>query len=317
VTGIPENTAGTVGRQGVRAGRPGKLFAAIRAMRPHQWSKNLLVFVPVFAAHDASQIPLAALGFIPFCLTASAIYIVNDIVDIEADRAHPRKRNRPFAAGDLSVGTGYVLAAGLLALAFALAWSFSNLPLVATLAVYLVSTFAYSMLLKRKLLLDILTLAGLYTLRIVAGGFAGEVTLSPWLLGFSMFIFLALAAVKRQAELVDQAKTGRESAGRAYQVGDLPIITGLALSAGTSSILVLALYISLEDVQHLYPHPELLWFICPLVLYWVLRMVIKTHRGEMTDDPIVFAAKDQGSQAAVILCGLIAVAAAFERFTGA
>jgi len=299
------------------AGHKHRLPAVLRAMRPHQWSKNLLVFVPVLAAHDASQIPLAGLGFIAFCLTASAIYIVNDIVDIEADRAHPRKRFRPFAAGELSVGTGRVLAAGLLIAAFAFAWVFSNPALTAMLAIYLVTTFAYSLWLKRQLLIDILTLAGLYTLRLMAGGYAGEVKLSPWLLGFSMFIFLALAAVKRQAELVDQAKTGRTSAGRAYEVGDLPIVAGLALSAGTASILVLALYISLEDVQLLYPHPELLWFTCPLVLYWVLRMVIKTHRGEMTDDPILFAATDRGSLATVILCGLITVAAALERVVGA
>jgi len=290
-----------------------RLPALVRALRPHQWSKNLLVFVPVFAAHDASQIPLAAIGFIPFCLTASAIYIVNDIVDIEADRAHPRKRHRPFASGALSIGTGRILSAILLIVAFAIAWAFGNPALTATLAVYLAATTAYSFRLKRVLLLDILVLAGLYTLRIVAGGFAGEVTLSPWLLGFSMFVFLSLAAVKRQAELVDQEKTGRASAGRAYQTTDLPIISGLALSSGTASILVLALYISLKDVQVLYPHPELLWFICPLVLYWVLRMIIKAHRGEMTDDPILFAATDRGSLVTIAACGLIAVAAAFSK----
>jgi 4-hydroxybenzoate polyprenyltransferase len=174
---------------------------------------------------------------------------------------------------------------------------------------YFVITFAYSLWLKRKLLVDVLMLAGLYTIRIVAGGAAAAVPLSPWLLGFSMFLFLALAAVKRQAELSDQMRTGRASAGRAYEVEDLPVIRGMALAAGNAAVMVLALYISSDDVQRLYSRPELIWLICPFLLYWVLRMIMKTHRGEMTDDPIVYAATDRVSQLVIVICVVFAVAA--------
>jgi 4-hydroxybenzoate polyprenyltransferase len=180
-----------------------------------------------------------------------------------------------------------------------------------TLVLYLAATFAYSLWLKRRLLVDVLTLAGLYTIRIVAGSAATGIVLSPWMLGFSMFLFLALAAVKRQAELTDQMATGRESSGRAYEVEDLPILRGVALSASHAAVLVMALYVSSDDVQALYARPEVLWLVCPLLLYWLLRMVMMTHRGYMTDDPIVFAAKDRVSLLVVAASVLVVVAAAF------
>ena len=286
----------------------GKAKAVLKAMRPHQWSKNVLLFLPVLAAHDLSKLWLVVLGFLAFCLTASAVYVINDLLDLAADRAHPRKRKRPFASGALSASTGAVMAAGLLIAALILGVMTGNLPFLGVLAAYLVTTFAYSLSLKRKLLVDVLTLAGLYTVRIVAGGAAAAVPLSPWLLGFSMFLFLALAAVKRQAELTDQMKTGRASAGRAYEVDDLPILRGMGIAAGNAAVMVLALYISSDAVQTLYSRPELIWLICPLLLYWVLRMVMKTHRGEMTDDPIVFAATDRSSQIVILMCVAVAVA---------
>lgn len=283
--------------------------AMLRAMRPHQWSKNLLLLLPMLAAHDLSKLWVTLLGLVAFCLTASAVYIVNDLIDLASDRAHPRKRKRPFAAGELTAATGAAMAAVLLALATIFGLLTGNAAFLGVLALYLVATFVYSFWLKGKLIIDILMLAGLYTVRIIAGGAAASVVLSPWMLGFSMFLFLSLAAVKRQAELTDQMASGRASAGRAYLVEDLPILRSLALSAAQAAVLVLALYISSPDVQTLYATPQILWLICPLLLYWSLRMVMKAHRGQMTDDPIVFAATDGVCMLVVALCVLIVVAA--------
>lgn len=269
--------------------------AMLRALRPHQWSKNALIFLPVLAAHDVTTLGPVLLAFVAFCLTASAVYVVNDLLDLPADRAHPRKRARPFAAGALEPKTGLAMAGILLLGAALLAVAVGQGRFFLALGLYLLVTFAYSLRLKRELIVDVITLAGLYTVRIVAGGAAAAVVLSPWMLGFSMFLFLSLAAVKRQAELTDQAMTGRGSAGRAYEVDDLPVLRGMALSAGYASVMVLALYISSPDVQQLYRSPTILWGVCPLLLYWVSRMVMVTHRGRMTDDPIVFAARDRTS----------------------
>lgn len=286
----------------------GKARAILKALRPHQWSKNMLLFLPMLAAHDLSKIGFVFLGFLAFCLTASSVYVINDLLDLEADRAHPRKRQRPFATGALSAVNGVVLSGGLLLGALCLGLLTGRPIFLATLCVYLVATFAYSLYLKRKLLIDVLALAGLYTVRIIAGGAAASVSLSPWLLGFSMFLFLALAAIKRQAELTDQMKTGRASSGRAYEVEDLPILRGMAIAAGNAAVMVLALYISSDAIQALYTRPGLIWLICPLLLYWILRMVMKTHRGQMTDDPIVFAVTDRASCLLVLSCMCIAIA---------
>lgn len=289
----------------------GRVWALLRAVRPHQWSKNTLLFLPVLAAHEASAIGNVVIGFVAFCLTASAAYVVNDLLDLQADRAHPRKRSRPFAAGVLPATTGLALV-GVLLLAALIFAAFSKSALfLAVLALYFATTIVYSLSLKRKLLVDVLTLAGLYTMRIIAGGAATGIVISPWMLGFSMFLFLALAAVKRQAELIDQIATGREKSGRAYSVDDLPILRGIGLSASHAAVLVMALYVSSSDVQVLYTRPELLWLVCPLLLYWLLRMVLMTHRGYMTDDPIIFAAKDRVSLLVILLSlGLLFAAAA-------
>jgi 4-hydroxybenzoate polyprenyltransferase/phosphoserine phosphatase len=281
--------------------------AVLKAMRPHQWSKNLLLFLPALAAHDLSALWPALLGFVSFCLAASSVYVLNDLVDLPADRAHPRKRNRPFASGALSTVEGLLLAGTLLVGSVVVGAIPRSPDFLAILALYLVVTFAYSLWLKRKLLVDVLTLAGLYTIRILAGGAVAGVVLSPWMLGFSMFLFLALAAVKRQAELTDQLETGRAISGRGYQVEDLPILRNMAMSSSHAAVLLLALYISSEDVQELYTRPQILWVICPLLLYWLTRMVLMTHRGYMTDDPIVFAAKDRISLLVVACCALLAI----------
>jgi 4-hydroxybenzoate polyprenyltransferase/phosphoserine phosphatase len=291
------------------AGKTNRAAAALRAVRPHQWSKNLLVFLPLLAAHDISALGPALLAFAAFCCAAAAVYVINDLLDLEADRCHPRKRSRPFAAGDLTAADGVVMALALLTGAIVLSLMTGNPLFLGVLSVYLVSTFAYSLWLKRKLLVDVLALAGLYTVRIVAGGVAAGLVLSPWLLGFSMFLFLGLATVKRQAELMDQAATGRESSGRAYAVDDLPVLRGLALSSAVASILVLALYVSSGDVQPLYTQPDLLWALCPVLLYWLLRMIMIAHRGQMTDDPIVFAARDRVSQVTILVAfGIVVMA---------
>jgi 4-hydroxybenzoate polyprenyltransferase/phosphoserine phosphatase len=291
----------------------GKLLKPyIRALRPHQWSKNLLVFLPLLSAHNPGAIGAAVAAFFAFSLTASSVYILNDLVDLEADRAHPRKRLRPFAAGTIPILHGMMLAPLLIIAAVVIALVFTPLLFLGALAFYYVATFAYSLWLKRKLIIDVLTLAGLYTVRIIGGAVATAIVLSPWMLGFSLFLFLSLAAVKRQAELTDQLKGGRKkTAGRAYDTEDLPILRDIALSAGYASVLVFALYINSDDVLKLYKTPEILWLICPLLLYWVSRMVMMTHRGYMTDDPIVYAAKDKVSRIVVLIGVLTIIAAGF------
>jgi 4-hydroxybenzoate polyprenyltransferase len=288
----------------------GRLRTAIEALRPHQWSKNVLVFLPMLAAHDASALPAALAAFVAFCLTASSVYLLNDLVDLQADRAHPRKRRRPFAAGRLPIAFGLVAAPALLLLAAAVALIWTPPAFLGALAVYYLGTFAYSFWLKRKALVDVLTLAGLYTARIIGGAAATGLSLSPWMLGFSLFLFLALAAVKRQAELAQQAE-GAKTAGRGYQTSDLPLLREMALASGFAAVMVFALYINSEAVTSLYARPELLWLICPLLLYWIGRMVLMTHRGYMDDDPIVFAAKDWPSRLAVLFSLLIVVGASF------
>ncbi len=292
-----------------------KARAMLRALRPHQWLKNLLLFFPALSAQNAPALWEALWGFVAFCCVASAVYVINDLLDLADDRAHPRKRRRPFAAGELPALTGIAMAGGLFAAGFGqalfLALSLGHPAFLATLAIYVVMTFLYSLWLKRKVLIDVVTLAGLYTVRLVAGGAVAGVMLSPWLLGFSMFVFLSLAAVKRQAELVDQQATGRQRSGRAYVIEDLPVLRSLAISTGTAAVLVLALYIASDDVQRLYDRPGLLWGVCPLVMYWMLHMVLETHRGHMTDDPIVFAATDRTSLVIIASCAVLVVAAAF------
>jgi 4-hydroxybenzoate polyprenyltransferase len=280
----------------------GLVQARLRALRPHQWSKNVLIFLPLLAAHDFSSLGSALAAFAAFSLTASSVYVLNDIADLAADRAHPRKRHRPFASGDLSIPQGVAMAASLIVAALALALAFTPLLFLAVLAAYYVATFAYSFALKRKLVLDVITLAALYTIRIVAGAAATGIVLSPWMLGFSMFLFLALAAVKRQAELMDMLAEGDSArAGRGYVPEDLPVVRTMALAAGYAAVLVFALYISSENVAALYMRPEALWLVCPLLLYWISRMVMVTHRGLMTDDPIVYAASDRASLGIAII----------------
>lgn len=275
----------------------------IKALRPHQWLKNSLVFLPMLAAHQlhAATFLLSLLAFICFSVVASSAYVLNDLLDLAADRAHPRKKNRPFASGSISIAHGTWMAAGLLMLGAALAASISVNFLLAMAAYYFL-TVAYSLNLKRRIVIDICVLAGLYTARIIVGGVATGVPLSVWLLTFSVFFFLGLAAVKRQAELIDSAERGNLKAnGRGYHVDDIPIISMIALGAGYVSALVMTLYVTSPAVVQLYTHPEALLGVCCVLLYWITRTVMVAHRGGMNDDPVVYAAKDRVSQICLLL----------------
>lgn len=281
----------------------------LRAMRPHQWLKNLLVVLPALAAHqfDAATLLTAILAFVSFSLVASSVYLLNDLLDLGADRAHPRKRFRPFASGELPLRLGRSICISLLG-AGAVIGAVVGPQFLGILAAYYIITVLYSFGLKKRPILDICTLAGLYTLRIVAGGAAMAIPLSVWLLAFSVFIFLALAAMKRQAELVDTLAQGKSGAeGRGYRTADLPLMSQMALTSGYAAVLVLALYISSPEVQVLYGWPGALWGICLVLIYWISRAVFKTHRGEMEDDPIVFALKDGISQLSLAVIVVFAV----------
>lgn len=281
----------------------------LRLIRPHQWLKNLLVFVPMLAAHQLTLSALwhSALAFLAFSLIASSTYVLNDLLDLNADRAHPRKRNRPLASGAVSLARATLLAP-LLALAGIAAALLSGPELLGALLVYFVLTTAYSFRLKRLVVIDICTLAVLYTLRILAGSAATGIPTSMWLLAFSTFFFFSLAAVKRQAELVDGVAAGRSQAhGRGYLAGDLAIVGNIAVSAGLVSVLVLALYANSEPVQLLYHTPEVLWGVCLVLMFWNSRIAILTQRGQMHDDPLVFAARDRVSLGCAALVGGLAL----------
>jgi 4-hydroxybenzoate polyprenyltransferase len=269
-----------------------------KALRVHQWLKNLLLFVPILTAHrvgDATLLARTALGFLAFGLIASSVYVANDLLDLDSDRRHPRKRRRPFASGRLPIAAGLAGIPVLLAAGFALAtWISPAFALV--LGGYFLVTTGYTFRLKRLVLVDVLCLAGLYVLRIFAGGAIGEIAVSNWLLAFSAFAFLSLALVKRVSELkVVEAESGGELRGRGYTVADLPIVSQIGVAAGQLAVVVLALYVHSADVAALYGHPMRLWFVCALVFFWMSRVWLLAGRGQMHDDPVVFAARDPTS----------------------
>jgi len=284
----------------------------IKALRPHQWLKNSLVFLPLFAAHligDPGAVLACVLAFVGFSLMASAGYLVNDLLDLEADRAHPRKCRRPFASGALPIRVGLVLVPVLIGAALlpALLWS---PPLAGVLLLYLATTLSYSLFLKQRPTVDVLTLAGLYTLRVIGGTVAIGVELSFWLLAFSMFLFLSLAYIKRYAELVSLGRDGeRWPSGRGYSVDDLPLVQSLGVAAGYGAVLVMALYINSPEIDLLYRHPDVMWLVCPILLYWVVRTWTIAHRGLMHDDPLVFALDDRVSLATILAAGVVVVLA--------
>ena len=274
------------------------IINALLAMRPHQWVKNILIFAPLllsFQFQNTELIISAFLAFVAFCLTASGLYIINDLLDIEADRAHPTKRNRPFASGRLSKSWGISQSIVVLIIAFVIASNLNSLFLV-VLLVYAILSASYSLKLKKIVLLDVSLLAVLYTLRIIAGTFAVSLELSYWLIVFSIFIFTSLAMVKRVSELYNLKLQGKEEVGgRGYTVQDHEIMSALGSASGFVSVLVLALYIHDPLTTQRYTHPEWLWLIVPSILYWIGRIWIIAHRGQMNEDPVVFAVHDKVS----------------------
>ncbi len=280
----------------------------IKAIRLHQWVKNALIFLPALLAHKILQPDVlikTVLAFLAFGLCASSVYVVNDLLDLSADRRHPRKSKRAFASGQLSVRSGGIAAVLLLSTAIAVTlyvgWMFA-----AVLAGYYVLTWSYSLRLKRAALVDVMTLAGLYTIRIIAGAAATLIPISFWLLAFSVFIFLSLGFVKRYTELDEARDAGNtKTPGRGYYAADLPLLMNLGVTAGYCTVVVVALYINSPDSQTLYRHQKPLWLICPLLLYWISRVWLLTTRGQMNDDPVVFALKDRISLLVVALLGLV------------
>lgn len=289
----------------------------LKAMRVHQWLKNLLVFVPLLTAHvwnDTTAILHALQAFLAFGLCASSVYLLNDLLDLPSDRAHPRKRMRPFAAGDIPLLHGLWLMPALLLAGIAVAATLPRLFLMSLFA-YLAFTLAYSMYLKTYVLIDVMVLAGLYTLRVISGAFAIEVKATFWLLAFSMCVFLSLALVKRCSELISLAKINRSQAtGRDYNIDDLSFLGSMGTASGYLSVLVLALFINSPDVAARYARVEILWLLCPLVLYWVSRLWMKTMRGEMDDDPIVFTLRDRGSRLVILASVVVVVVATVKLF---
>lgn len=277
--------------------RPPVVRTWMRALRIHQWAKNALLGVPVLTAHAFTYTAIAkiAVAFVAFGLVASATYLLNDLLDLVPDRHHPRKCKRPFAAGDIGLATGILAMTILFGAGFGLAIQLSD-HFLFTLLAYLGLTIGYSLYFKSVMLIDVLLLASLYTIRIVAGAYAIEVPLSSWLLGFSMFIFLSLALIKRCTELMAmQALSYETMKGRDYQVSDYLMLCTIGVAAGYISVLVLALFISSPDSVGKYTYPVFLWLLCPLTAYWVSRLWLKTSRGEMHDDPLIFSLKDRAS----------------------
>lgn len=285
-----------------RAGLWTEIRTWLKLLRVHQYAKNALVFVPMLTAQklNAQALLLEIGAFVAFSLCASCVYIFNDLADIEADRAHPTKKNRPLAAGTIAPPVAIVVACLCLAASLAVAASVS-LPFLGVLLAYFALTTAYTYSLKRKMFVDVVVLAMLYTIRVVGGAVAIDVAASEWLLAFSMFIFTSLALVKRYTELsvhLDKATAG--PANRNYTVSDLPIVAALAAASGFNAVTVFALYVSSDTVRHLYHRPQFLWLICPILMYWIARILMLSHRRLMEDDPVVFALKDWRS----CLCGL-------------
>lgn len=280
----------------------------LKAVRLHQWVKNLLVFLPLLAAHrifDFHAVTNTVLAFLCFGLCASSVYLTNDLLDLAADRQHPRKKYRPFAAGTIPLMAGPVAAVALLVGSLSLAWLVAPTFLVVLLGYYILTT-GYSLRFKRIMMLDVVVLALLYTTRILAGTAAVHTEPSFWLLAFSMFIFLSLAMIKRYTELLAAQKSGKvKASGRSYDVEDISLIQSLGGSSGYLAVLVLALYIDSTASQSLYRHPHYLWMLCPLLLYWISRTWAIAHRGIMHDDPVVFAVMDNVSRVLLVLAAFI------------
>lgn len=296
--------------------RKAGLGSWMRALRVHQWLKNLLLFVPLlaaFALNDLSKISAALIAFASFSFAASATYIFNDLWDLESDRKHPRKCYRPFASADIPILHGVAVAGGLFSISLVLACLVSY-AFAGMVVGYIVLTTLYSWTLKHYVLIDVLMLAVLYTFRVLAGSVATEIHSTQWLLAFSVFMFFGLALIKRCAELKSlQLAQKNATEGRDYQVQDLAVLWPLGIAASLCSVVVFGLYIGAPKTTSAYANADVLWLVGIGLLYWNARLWIKTARGEMHDDPIVFAARDFGSQITLLMMMCITV---FARFFG-
>jgi 4-hydroxybenzoate polyprenyltransferase len=287
--------------------RVGSFRPWFKAMRMQQWAKNALLFLPLIAAHcvDLSSWIHMLWGFLAFGLVASATYIWNDLMDLNADRQHPRKRHRPMASGALSIPKAFVFMKVLGVAGFVVALLKVGLAFTLTLVVYTVVTLLYTFVFKRTAFVDVLLLAMLYTLRVIAGGVGANIELSSWLLAISLFVFLSLALVKRCAELEFLQLEGAQPQGRGYRMSDLSYLVSMGISSGFVGVLVIALYVDSQNGSMLYQTPEYLWGICPLFLYWLMRIWIMTSRKEMIDDPVHFAINDRVSWGFVLAVGVL------------
>ncbi len=287
----------------------------VRALRVHQWIKNVLVLLPIVMAHrftDPIALAQGAIAFFAFSFTASTLYLLNDMLDIEADRRHPTKRKRPFASGDLSIARGGALVVFSALIAVLLAAQLNPLSRW-LLAAYALTTMLYSFRLKTYLMADVICLSMFYTVRLLFGGAATGIQISIWALAFSVFVFTALALIKRVTELATFAnQESKAISRRGYYVGDLPIISAQAAGSTFVAVLVIALYIQSDDVQRLYRHPQYLWAICPALLYFLNRMLVLAHRGYLDADPIVFATRDRACLVTVLAMFAAALMAAYS-----
>ena len=282
---------------------------SFRAMRPHQWVKNLLVFAPLVASHDTRVESIAAVATLALALSAcaSGTYLVNDLLDLQDDRRHGSKRYRPLAAGTLPLPRAIILATALIGVGSGVAFTLSVTAGLCIL-LYMVLTFAYSLWLKRMIFLDVVSLSILYAVRVFSGAAVISIALSPWFLSFTASIFLTLAIVKRQIELSATPATDSAIIGagrRGYVPGDLGALTALSSASAIGSLVVLALYLHEPTVAHRYDHPEYLALICLLLLYWLGRLIVLANRGVLDDDPVAFALRDRTSWFMAVAIGSV------------
>jgi 4-hydroxybenzoate polyprenyltransferase/phosphoserine phosphatase len=294
------------------AGRMKTRKALVKAIRPHQWFKNVILFLPILASHRLFEIAVighAILAFLAFSLCASGLYVMNDLLDLTSDRKHPSKHKRPFAAGNLPLSWGVAMCPALLLISLVISLLLPTRFLL-VMVIYVILTTSYSFHFKKRVLVDVFFLASLYTIRLIAGHEATQIKYSHWLTGFSIFFFLSLALVKRGSELVQLRDSGKlHTEGRGYLVSDVPTICNFGMVAGGLSVLYLAMYINSGEVNRLYSNPDLLLALCPLVFYWIGRLWLLVDRGQMHHDPVVFALKDRISYYILCLCAMVVAVA--------
>jgi 4-hydroxybenzoate polyprenyltransferase len=286
----------------------------LKALRIHQWIKNTIIFLPLLTAQmifETGFLASACMAFLCFGFCASGIYVFNDLLDLPADRRHPKKKERPFASGSLPIPIGLLCLPALISGSFILAWATLPPAFLTMLILYGLTTTAYSLYLKQLMMVDVLTLASLYSLRIFAGGVAVGISVSSWLLAFSMFFFLSLAFAKRHGELQFRKVSKNQGVERRAYIGEDKAILGtMGTISGYMSVLVFALYINDQEVASSYRHPEMLWLACPLLLYWISRTWLLAHRGLLDDDPLVVAFRDPRTYLVTMvmgICGFIAL----------